>query len=115
MGMIEDIKRDRERPQIKLMSMGDWSVKKDDPYPGWVKVIGPCIPVKCPTVATDLNGEDWVARNAEAKRIARVPAMEASLINIFESLDLLDGSVNVERRGAVHLIRERLAAATGAV
>ncbi|AIM40685.1 MULTISPECIES: hypothetical protein [unclassified Sulfitobacter] len=90
MSMIDDIKRDRERPQVKLMSMTDWRVKSDEPALGWVKVVGPCVPVQCPTLATDLNGEDYIARHAEARRIARVPDLEAALIAAEEMAESIE-------------------------
>lgn len=80
MSLLDDIRKDRERPQVKLMSMLEWRAKSDEPSPGWVKVVGPCIPTQAPTLATDLNGVDFIARNAEARRIARVPQMEAALL-----------------------------------
>lgn len=100
MNMIDDIKRDRERPQVKLMSMTDWRVKSDEPALGWVKVVGPCVPVQCPTLATDLNGEDYIARHAEARRIARVPEMEAALIAAEEMANGSEG--NIESDGVVY-------------
>lgn len=78
--LLEQIERDRERPQVKLMSMSAWRVKSDEPAPGWVKVVGPCVATQCPTLATDLNGEDYIARHADARRIARVPDLEARII-----------------------------------
>lgn len=80
MSLIDDIKRDRERPQVKLMSMSAWYAKSDVPAPGWVKVVGPCVATQCPTLATNLDGEDYIARHADARRIARVPDMEAALL-----------------------------------
>lgn len=80
MSLIDDIKRDRERPQVRLMSMATWKVKTDEPSPGFVKVVGPSVQVQCPTVATNLNGEDYIARHADARRIARVPQLEALVL-----------------------------------
>lgn len=96
MNLIEQIKADRECPQVRLMSMKGWRVKSDEPAPGWVKVVGPCIPVQCPTLATDLNGEDYIARHAEARRIARVPDMEAALIAAEELAGAIDAYETAE-------------------
>lgn len=95
MSLVNNIKRDLERPQVKLMSMPVWSAKSGEPSPGWVKVIGPCVPVQCPTLATDLNGEDYIARHAEVRRIARVPEMEARILADAERLKAADELIEV--------------------
>jgi hypothetical protein len=94
MSIFDDIERDRNRPQIKIMSMSTWTVKTDDPMPGWVKVVGPCIPAQCPTLATDLNGEDYIARHAEARRIARVPDLERIALAANELAEQADNWLN---------------------
>ncbi|QLB38258.1 hypothetical protein phiGT1_46 [Sulfitobacter phage phiGT1] len=99
MNMIEQIKHDLNASYDK----GPWSAYEGE-YQWFVRTQGP-YPV------CSIDGCDYKLR---ARRIARVPDMEAALISVFESLDILDSSVNVERRGAVHFIREHLEAAIGA-
>jgi len=90
MTLADDIRKDQERPQVKLMSMAEWTVKTDEPAPGWVKVVGPCLPVQAPTLAADLNGEDYIARHAEARRIARLPAIEQAYLDALDALEKAD-------------------------
>lgn len=77
--LIEQIKADLNRPQVKAKSADEW-IAVDSHYPGLVEVQGPSQKLVIVTAATDLNGEDYIARHADARRIARVPAMEAALI-----------------------------------
>ena len=86
MKLIDGIKRDRDRPRLT----DDWRVFSDVPAPGWVKVIGPAFSVDGPTTATDLNGQDYSDRHRDARRIARVPAMEEALLAAVDVVDELE-------------------------
>ncbi|WP_162685483.1 hypothetical protein [Roseovarius amoyensis] len=90
MTLTDDIRRDLSRPQVAKKSSGKWHVVSDDPAPGWVGVAGPSFGVRTPTTATDLNGEDYIARHADARRIARVPEMEARILADAEALKAAD-------------------------
>jgi len=80
MSLIDDIRKDRDRPQVREKSAPIWATLTDNKSHGWVDVVGPSIKVGAPTTATNLNGADYVARHADARRIARVPQMEAALL-----------------------------------
>jgi hypothetical protein len=80
MSLIEDIRKDRDRPQVREKSAPKWAAITNRELPSWVEVIGPSITIGGPTAATNLNGEDYIARHADARRIARVPQMEAALL-----------------------------------
>ena len=98
MSLIDDIRKDRDRPQVLEKSAPEWAAITDDKSPGWVDVVGPSIKVSAPTTATNLNGEDYVARHADARRIARVPQMEAALLaaeELAKALERLDGLVRI--------------------
>ena len=103
--MIDDIKRDRDRPQVKKLSDADWDVVIDGPSPGWVEVRGPALKVSGPTTATNLNGEDFVARHADARRIARVPDMEDALIEAVEALRIAHAEIVALERDMETLLR----------
>lgn len=79
MTLIEQIKRDRERPQVKRLSRDRWEVVADS-SPGILNIVGPSFIPTVVTTATDLNGEDYIARQADARRIARVPDYESALL-----------------------------------
>lgn len=80
MNLIEKIRVDLNRPQTKNKFADLWRVAIDEDAPGTVRVCGPSFRVFGVTTATDLSGEDWIARHADARRIARVPEMEAALL-----------------------------------
>ena len=79
MTLIDDIRKDREPPQVKRLSGQEWSVVPGQ-SPGTLYVRGPSFTTMVITTASDLSGEDYIARNADARRIARVPDMEAALL-----------------------------------
>ena len=82
MSLSEDIRRDLNT--LKKKSTSPWMVFSDSKSPGWVEVLGPCFSVSACTIATDLNGEDYVARHAEARRIARLPDLERAYLDLHE-------------------------------
>ena len=85
MSLIDDIKRDREGATPE-----PWEVIENRPCPGWVEVVGPSFTPNAPTIATDLTQDDWTARRRDARRIARVPDMEAALLAAEELAALLE-------------------------
>lgn len=106
MSLIDDIKKDRARPQVKAKSGNEWRTVSDVPAPGWVQVCGPALRVSCPTTATDLNVEDYIARNADARRIARVPQMEAALMAAEELVGKFDELLEVVGREMPSIVDE---------
>lgn len=87
---IDQMKADMARPAVKKKTASDWVVVTDGPAPGWVEVQGPSFKVGGPTTATDLNGEDYAARHADARRIARVPDLEAEVLRLTALVEAAD-------------------------
>lgn len=88
MTLIEQIKRDRDHKR-KGAQVDGWSIEIDVPCPGWVCVRGPAFEVSGATIATDLNGQDFVDRHKDARRIARLPELETAYIALVEENERL--------------------------
>ncbi len=93
---IAAMKRDLSRPRLTK----GWRVVTDVPAPGWVQVVGPAFKVDGPTTATDLNGEDYLDRHRDARRIARVPEMEAEILRLREGLTEIERLYYTEAKDA---------------
>ena len=68
---------------------GEWAVEINKLTWGWVDVIGPSISVGAPTQATDLRLADEVLRKADARRIARLPDLEAAYLDLHDEVKRL--------------------------
>lgn len=104
--LIEQIKADRDRPQIKRKSGGHWRVVHSE-YPGILNITGLSFIPTVVTTATDLNGEDFIARNADARRIARVPEMEARILADADVIERWRSMWEKEQTHNEQLIAER--------
>ncbi|QDP48427.1 MAG: hypothetical protein Tp118SUR00d2C21406231_43 [Prokaryotic dsDNA virus sp.] len=92
MKLIDDVKSDVNLAATRKKSAAKWSVGLDE-IPGIIYISGPAQKLTIVTTATNLNGEDFVARHADARRIARVPDLEAALL----AADELAAAIDQER------------------
>lgn len=90
MTLIDDIKRDRNQGQ----PVDNWIVRPHEDYPGFLVIDGPSFTITVVTMATYLDSKDYADRHADARRIARVPRMEAALLAAEECERVLTAMAN---------------------